>query len=114
MRISYWSSDVCSSDLQGDEPHDPRPPAPRGRNQRRDPHHRKRRQGQLRGRGPRRVAARGERKSVVEGKSVSVSVDHGGRRIMKKKIQTIQTLNSTQHNTHYTTNTKKQTKQQTP
>src|SRR3546814_12142457 len=28
-----------------------------------------------------------DRKSVVEGKSVSVSVDHGGRRIIKKKRQ---------------------------
>src|SRR3546814_12211202 len=28
-----------------------------------------------------------DRKSVVEGKSVSVRVDHGGRRIIKKKTQ---------------------------
>src|SRR3546814_19718111 len=31
------------------------------------------------------VAFTPDRKSVVSGKSVSVSVDHGGRRIMKKK-----------------------------
>src|SRR3546814_16261903 len=32
-----------------------------------------------------RLATRRDRKSVVEGKSVSVRVDLGGRRIMKKK-----------------------------
>src|SRR3546814_21089521 len=32
-----------------------------------------------------RVPAHGERKSVVEGKSVSVGVNHGGRRLIKKK-----------------------------
>src|SRR3546814_16733835 len=32
-----------------------------------------------------RVASNGDRKSVVEGKSVSVSVGPGGRRIIKKK-----------------------------
>src|SRR3546814_15911166 len=34
-----------------------------------------------------RTATRQDRKSVVEGKSVSVRVDLGGRRIIKKKIQ---------------------------
>src|SRR3546814_17177951 len=33
-----------------------------------------------------RVARRGDRKSVVAGKSVSVRVDIGGSRILKKKI----------------------------
>src|SRR3546814_16090890 len=33
----------------------------------------------------RRAARRGDRKSVVEGKSVSVRVDLGGRRILKTK-----------------------------
>src|SRR3546814_14882494 len=33
-----------------------------------------------------RLAVRGDRKSVVEGKSVSVCVDLGGGRILKKKI----------------------------
>src|SRR3546814_13137301 len=35
-------------------------------------------------------ADRGDRKSVVEGKSVSVRVDLGGRRFMKKKKKIIQ------------------------
>src|SRR3546814_11299756 len=100
MRISDWSSDVCSSDL--------------------DPVH----AGTLNVEAPIRVrvtaagadtaiadiarlmgeAAQGksryvriadraaryyaDRKSVVEGKSVSVRVDIGGRRIIKKKQQT--------------------------
>src|SRR3546814_15004150 len=91
MRISDWSSDVCSSDLGGDLQdrhrvrtclgHRHRPcrfcrrctgsvccgTSNSGRTCRR------------RGRGRR------DRKSVVEGKSVSVRVDLGGRRIIKKK-----------------------------
>src|SRR3546814_19312101 len=87
MRISDWSSDVCSSDLEegierrrrnhverrrlerrcarahddenAGEADDHRPPAP-----------------------PTHVL---ERKSVVKGKSVSVRVDLGGRRIIKKQ-----------------------------
>src|SRR3546814_21155280 len=67
MRISDWSSDVCSSDLptRRDQPSRPA----RGRAGRPAPT-------------PRRAA---DRKSVVEGKSVSVRVDLGGRRIIKKK-----------------------------
>src|SRR3546814_11353652 len=44
---------------------------------------------QARGRGaePVMLAAGIDRKSVVEGKSVSVRVDLGGRRIIKKKIK---------------------------
>src|SRR3546814_14369566 len=69
MRISDWSSDVCSSDLG---------PCPRisstcgaawPRFAASD-------------RPPRRWS---DRKSVVEGMSVSVRVDLGGRRIIKKK-----------------------------
>src|SRR3546814_18556841 len=86
MRISDWSSDVCSSDLagpglEGFEADAGRPGGlhlPGG------------------GGGPGRIAdercadgdragAGEERKSVVEGKSVSVRVDLGGRRIIKKK-----------------------------
>src|SRR3546814_4565466 len=85
MRISDWSSDVCSSDLfpldqdgglgrfaeglktgAGEEIERP----------------------QRRGR-PRLLEGDrpgGDRKSVVKGKSVSVRVDLGGRRIMKKKL----------------------------
>src|SRR3546814_15837200 len=102
MRISDWSSDVCSSDLGA------HPPGAAHQDQ-----------GQPRGQGAprrgqdparRRQAGPGEteeglmyaftieaadkpdmyrqlidRKSVVSGKSVSVSVDRGGRRNIKKK-----------------------------
>src|SRR3546814_15018692 len=34
---------------------------------------------------PKRLSMKGDRKSVVEGKSVAVRVDLGGRRIIKKK-----------------------------
>src|SRR3546814_14229238 len=96
MRISDWSSDVCSSDLLG----------PLCRTARR-------RDGRLRKRpvGPARLSAilyvprrapgrrhrppplsleprEGDRKSVVSGKSVSVRVDLGGRRSIKKKKNT--------------------------
>src|SRR3546814_18444188 len=89
MRISDWSSDVCSSDLllavrtqagergdlgvlalvQVDDPHlaVPEPEAQPGR------------------RVPAEGLAEADRKSVVEGKSVSVRVGHGGRSILKKK-----------------------------
>src|SRR3546814_15264261 len=102
MRISYWSSDVCSSDLlhrvqrpggvqpaqrlypRGQQPPDIlrqhlAPIGPEGAAQAED------------------IAAAivlpdpalGEggqdRKGVVEGKSVSVGVDHGGRRHINKK-----------------------------
>src|SRR3546814_17465221 len=103
MRISDWSSDVCSSDLvatdrQGD---------PQGRDdrqrfgvrrisaRRREGGGRPRRRvrplardaDQLRDLG--RAAARSmrDRKSVVWGKGVSVRVDLGERRVIKKKIK---------------------------
>src|SRR3546814_3934519 len=70
MRISDWSSDVCSSDLSTS----------------RTPN------GAACARGSRTIAAStpcgsgsGDRKSVVKGKSVSVRVDLGGRRIIKQK-----------------------------
>src|SRR3546814_4140318 len=79
MRISDWSSDVCSSDLSsgGSLPNAASPPSA----------------SRLISRSTRASArlsgldasnAR-DRKSVVEGKSVSVRVDFGGRRIIKKK-----------------------------
>src|SRR3546814_3941276 len=89
MRISDWSSDVCSSDL----------PAALGvdmeamRARRRQPVEIGDQQQALRcvaGGDGAKVAAdaigREDRKSVVEGKSVSVRVDLGGRSNIKKKI----------------------------
>src|SRR3546814_7532247 len=99
MRISDWSSDVCSSDLAlvaivvlaG---HVHLPPARTGRQ---DQRARAQRGavlehdlvqpaflggGHERGR---RLEVHQDRKSVVAGKSVSVRVDLGGRRIIKKK-----------------------------
>src|SRR3546814_3067389 len=77
MRISDWSSDVCSSDLRYH----------RGTVRR---HLQMARLGQGRpclGHRHRLygTGGHGDRKSVVSGKSVSVRVDLGGRRIIKKK-----------------------------
>src|SRR3546814_19127258 len=107
MRISDWSSDVCSSDLVqvmvgaqqpvgaeaadrlGRLAHDVVADVLAQRAADRD-----------------RVQDGGEdRKSVVWGKSVSVRVDLGGRRIIKQKIRfsTIQQIKeqNTQQSTHY-------------
>src|SRR3546814_18793076 len=74
MRISDWSSDVCSSDLRAV----------------------RRADGGLRApaegpaapwRAPLSSPVRRDRKSVGEGKSVSVRVDLGGRRLIKKNRQ---------------------------
>src|SRR3546814_7410816 len=77
MRISDWSSDVCSSDLDGDG-------VGRSGIQRGDTLHAE----HLGLADPYRFAVddRGDadRKSVVKGKSVSVRVVLGGRRIIKK------------------------------
>src|SRR3546814_14205066 len=113
MRISDWSSDVCSSDLSAASTDRPAPkkgaggwlPRPlsespsglvgrffrRGRfdlggrmgRRRRIARHLADGGGELLGRIARRQAR--DRKSVVEGKSVSVRVDLGGSRIIKKK-----------------------------
>src|SRR3546814_16739199 len=100
MRISDWSSDVCSSDLRkqglrvgrrmihgrGDEADDARVrrAEPVGARDNRLGY------GTLFG-GRRRTAdalgLAGDRKRVVLGQSVSVRVDLGGRRIIKKTIQ---------------------------
>src|SRR3546814_11013764 len=103
MRISDWSSDVCSSDLQcacnGGGQDEPAVALGHGRGR----HHLHRispdQAGDKRGGDrspcpdapgggacPRPPAAR-DRKSVVSGKRVSVRVDLGGRRIIKKKTQ---------------------------
>src|SRR3546814_11202804 len=90
MRISDWSSDVCSSDLNAEgravgmlcnqglhlgDGH-----AARLR------HSRHLALGIVRRNLRIEAAARGDRKSVVLGKSVSVRVGIGGRLISKKKI----------------------------
>src|SRR3546814_15216616 len=89
MRISDWSSDVCSSDL----PRQCAASGPGGRRQHRR-HYRAVRSARhpASRRGLRRALHRSQsllavtdRKSVVSGKSVSVRVDLGGRRIIKKK-----------------------------
>src|SRR3546814_11604433 len=103
MRISDWSSDVCSSDLiaagrvtraeqHADETDDLLQRARRiqQRPQRADDDDAV---NEVRARHQRRVQDRrhaaddleAERKSVVEGKRVSVRVDLGARRIIKKK-----------------------------
>src|SRR3546814_15201876 len=104
MRISDWSSDVCSSDLRpGDRPaveieHPAGEQAALALAVMRDPaaHWQLRRTGNMEGtedgiiRGIVRTAEidrndQQDRKSVVYGKSVSVRVDLGGRRNTKKK-----------------------------
>src|SRR3546814_11324576 len=103
MRISDWSSDVCSSDLLAQ----PVLGGGRGRAAHRDRDADALHPGRARARLERgEIGTHGEaarrivrliegaypfehpeldRKSVVEGKSVSVRVDLGGRRIYKKK-----------------------------
>src|SRR3546814_15042850 len=74
MRISDWSSDVCSSDLPGPGP-EKRATSPAATGT----------VGGLAGDEDGGAGEEPDRKSVVEGKSVSVRVDLGGRRIIKKK-----------------------------
>src|SRR3546814_17972647 len=104
MRISDWSSDVCSSDLLDDRgpgvtdrftpgrragafgihagtPRRTVAPHPEGARRRRGA----RRAQDPDGRWWSRHAAGVERKSVMEGKRVSVRVDLGGARIVTKK-----------------------------
>src|SRR3546814_14057863 len=78
MRMCDWSTDVCSSDLplclaaRRQHPVRGHPPVRRAlflAHRRRQPD----------------PGGMGDRKSVVEGKSVSVRVDLGGGRILKKK-----------------------------
>src|SRR3546814_14010207 len=93
MRISDWSSDVCSSDLAGGAA--PRLPGgtddggPHAAGGTGTPHLDRRRETLSArslswGRAAERAAGP-DRKSVVKGKSVSGRVDLGGRRILKKK-----------------------------
>src|SRR3546814_19747121 len=99
MRISDWSSDVCSSDLFDGVMHfewlEENTPLRRNRHGIHEPAARGKR-------------ARRDRKSVVWGKSVSVRVDLGGRRIIKKKKNEAlgemrtQKLERNNNNTHHT------------
>src|SRR3546814_12973267 len=85
LRISDWGSDVCSSDLVHRRARNGRPgrrPAP-GCHRQRCTAWPARSTPARTGRTP----AAGDRKSVQEGTSVSVRVDLGGRRIIKKKKQ---------------------------
>src|SRR3546814_15158824 len=82
MRISDWSSDVCSSDLDQFGPAMDR----EGRDVDEMPDSRLDRAcSKLHRQFHIGVMQRLDRKSVVSGKSVSVRVDLGGRRIIKKK-----------------------------
>src|SRR3546814_21099878 len=93
MRISDWSSDVCSSDLR--RRHLSLAGAVRrlrrveyaGRGSGRNRLFGEARPVARRADAGARIArcSQRDRKSVVEGKSVSVRVDIGGRRIIKKK-----------------------------
>src|SRR3546814_14959112 len=92
MRISDWSSDVCSSDLTDPGTRLRKAAAPRRYHCRPPCPQRPRRGAGDTGNGwPRWQGSLfdpdRDRKSVVEGKSVSVRVDLGGRRIIKKKIK---------------------------
>src|SRR3546814_12559167 len=94
LRSSDWSSDVCSSDLVGQ-----RQELARVR------YHLCRRAAPL-CRIAERLCAAVDRKSVVQGKSVSVRVDLGGRRLIKKKNQnTLQAhatiVGTTKHHTDH-------------
>src|SRR3546814_15304325 len=103
MRISDWSSDVCSSDLLP-RAHDPDRPAAHVESQQAfqreialaDPRisamdlavERQHQRHAVFGDGMGRIGGHPgdrDRKTVVEGKSVSVRVDRGGRRFIKKK-----------------------------
>src|SRR3546814_21118138 len=112
MRISDWSSDVCSSDLAAGRLRTGRPAFPLALHDAvpgRERASRARRFGRSAGGGAgdhgpaarqeavdaaaafgRRAGAE-DRKSVVWGESVSVRVDLGGRRIIKKKTQNLET-----------------------
>src|SRR3546814_19486639 len=102
MRISDWSSDVCSSDLGGrgrcggvraGARRAPLRPPPRWRDARCADHVADRRE----------PVVGTDRKSVVSGKCVSVRVDLGGRRIIKKKKCASRIL----HRSHSPTQSKK-------
>src|SRR3546814_17588590 len=85
LRISDWSSDVCSSNLYKCRAIDPVPcPAETRRRRSSRPHRHERLAHQARDTKIASLACAqrlADRKSVVQGKSVSVRVDCGGRRV---------------------------------
>src|SRR3546814_17062308 len=93
MRISDWSSDVCSSDLAHAGPGLEAPPAAAPVGQVLIPQHHLAqevvvREAVLVPQADGQLVLRpevGARKSVVKGKRVSVSVDLGGGRLIQKK-----------------------------
>src|SRR3546814_20653420 len=98
MRISDWSSDVCSSDLSPGIPKDCLARLSSGpascRSMKPNRCARRCATSTLRSwtrwppdGGACRAKLRGDRKSLVQGKSVSVRVVFGGRRILKKQIK---------------------------
>src|SRR3546814_15117852 len=93
MRISDWSSDVCSSDLQiGGDTAGERFFLRIGQrigHRRFDEAGRDAIDGDVAGCKFLRQRLRQDRKSVVKGRSVSVRLDLGGRRIIKKKNQQV-------------------------
>src|SRR3546814_4349178 len=86
IRISDWSSDVCSSDLSPRviRASDPRTSRATFRTSARKHCATSTKPGSSIS-VPKSARATSDRKSVVEGKSVSVRVDLGGRRIIQKK-----------------------------
>src|SRR3546814_13114202 len=99
MRISDWSSDVCSSDLTPAGATWPWPEAQQSRRPAVARHARPPPPAAPHAPGPPCAAAKPsgarrsqrDRKSVVSGTSVSVRVDLGCRRIIKKKTNDINT-----------------------
>src|SRR3546814_19489040 len=113
MRISDWSSDVCSSDLnaqpgRGRRAHRAAPPRlPAGNRQPVQPGQRADRlsirANALADVERRPVLRRPDRKSVVEGKRVAVRVDFGGRRTITKKQNSLKNkqISNTHKKNHY-------------
>src|SRR3546814_17721926 len=108
MRISDWSSDVCSSDLARNgngAPHSNREGGQR------EGGHRDHRDSGPRDSGPRDGGPRdggprdGDRKSVVWGESVSERVDRGGRRFIKTKTDTWLSVQSNRGRIRHNTTT---------